>query len=576
MIGSALLLGAALSLTAAAPAGAAFPGANGKIAFTRTDDGGRSNIWTVDPATGQQQQLTSDNVSSNPAWSPDGSRIAFVGNTADGPEIVVINADGTNRQQVTTEVRSADDPAWAPNGLKIAYAAKDTSFQVSPYLEVATINVDGTDRTVRTWGGGWHPAWRPDGSLIAFSTTRDTSFWPGGAQVWLVSSTATVQESTDPRSGEVVRQGPEYPFSAMAYEPNWSPDGTKLVFTMGGDLYVINADGTERSLLAASAGTSVDEHPAWSPDATRIVFRRNDGSERIWTMAANGSDARAVTTPGLGSKDTQPDWEPAQRDTDADRDGVSDGTDNCATVFNPDQRDSDGDRVGDECDVDRDGDAVDNAQDNCPDNTNAAQTNTDGDGVGDACDPDDDGDGVADASDNCALTANSGQGDTDMDGRGDACDTDDDADGIADASDNCSLTPNPSQNDTDGDGQGDVCDPLTYQFGGFFSPVDNMPTVNSVKAGASIPVKFSLTGDRGLAVIASTYPLSQEVSCSSTAPVDGIEETAAPGAATLSYDAVTDRYTYVWKTSKPWAGRCRQFVLKTADGAIHRAAFKFT
>jgi predicted extracellular nuclease len=117
---------------------------------------------------------------------------------------------------------------------------------------------------------------------------------------------------------------------------------------------------------------------------------------------------------------------------------------------------------------------------------------------------------------------------------------------------------------------------LFYDFTGFFQPVDNLPTFNTVKAGQSIPIKFSLNGDQGLDVIAEGYPKSEGIECNSTAPADGVEETVTTGNSSLSYDPTTDTYTYVWKSNKSWANSCRQFVLKLADGTIYRANFNFT
>jgi Tol biopolymer transport system component len=116
--------------------------------------------------------------------------------------------------------------------------------------------------------------------------------------------------------------------------------------------------------------------------------------------------------------------------------------------------------------------------------------------------------------------------------------------------------------------------PASYTFTGFLSPVDNLPTLNLVKGGRAIPVKFSLGGDQGLDIFEAAYPKSQQIDCDSSAEVDGIEETVTAGSSSLSYDAATDIYTYVWKTDKAWVGTCRQLVLKLDDGTTHRANFK--
>jgi probable HAF family extracellular repeat protein len=116
---------------------------------------------------------------------------------------------------------------------------------------------------------------------------------------------------------------------------------------------------------------------------------------------------------------------------------------------------------------------------------------------------------------------------------------------------------------------------LLYTFTGFFQPVDNPPTFNQVTAGQAIPVKFSLSGNQGLSIFAAGYPLSQAIACSSGMPIVDIEQTVTAGSSSLSYDAGTDQYIYVWKTDKAWAGTCRQLVVRLNDGTNHKASFKF-
>ena len=111
-------------------------------------------------------------------------------------------------------------------------------------------------------------------------------------------------------------------------------------------------------------------------------------------------------------------------------------------------------------------------------------------------------------------------------------------------------------------------------FAGFFAPVDNPPTVNTAKAGSAIPLKFSLGGNRGLAVFAAGYPRVVAIACETGVPTDEIETTVTAGGSGLSYDAAADRYQYTWKTVKGWTG-CRRLELRFVDGSLYVATFKF-
>jgi hypothetical protein len=124
-------------------------------------------------------------------------------------------------------------------------------------------------------------------------------------------------------------------------------------------------------------------------------------------------------------------------------------------------------------------------------------------------------------------------------------------------------------------GSASVSYQVVYRWSGFFQPIDNLPTVNSVKAGQAIPVKFSLGGDYGLNIFAQGYPKSQQVACDSGAPIDDIEQTVTAGSSSLSYDPTTGQYNYTWKTDKSWAGSCRLLVVRLSDGTEHTASFTF-
>jgi hypothetical protein len=115
----------------------------------------------------------------------------------------------------------------------------------------------------------------------------------------------------------------------------------------------------------------------------------------------------------------------------------------------------------------------------------------------------------------------------------------------------------------------------TFTFSGFFRPIDNLPSVNSVNAGSSVPIKFSLGGNRGLNILAAGSPASRQYNCNSGAPIGSSSPTQNPGGSGLSYDASSDTYTYVWKTERSWEGTCRQLSLTLSDGMTYRANFRF-
>jgi hypothetical protein len=114
-----------------------------------------------------------------------------------------------------------------------------------------------------------------------------------------------------------------------------------------------------------------------------------------------------------------------------------------------------------------------------------------------------------------------------------------------------------------------------FNFVGFFQPVDNLPTINVASAGSAIPLKFGLGGYQGLNVFAAGFPISTQVACETGDAGSTIDETVNAGGSSLSYDAATDLYTYVWKTNKAWKGTCRVLTVRLNDGTDHFAKFRF-
>jgi hypothetical protein len=177
---------------------------------------------------------------------------------------------------------------------------------------------------------------------------------------------------------------------------------------------------------------------------------------------------------------------------------------------------------------------------------------------------DTDDDGVFDPSDNCPTVANADQANMDGDGSGDACDTDIDGDGVDNSADNCATVSNADQADVDGDGTGDACDSSWFGFGGYQAPVNGGGILNIAKAGSAIPLKFSLGGDKGLAIFEPGYPLVRTRTSCAANGTDTIEETVAATNSGLQYDALSQTYTYVWKTAKTMIG-CYSVRLSSGD-----------
>ena len=116
---------------------------------------------------------------------------------------------------------------------------------------------------------------------------------------------------------------------------------------------------------------------------------------------------------------------------------------------------------------------------------------------------------------------------------------------------------------------------VLYNFTGFFAPVSNLPTINVVNAGKAIPVKFSLSGYKGLTIFAANSPQSGVIPCDASAPAQDLTDTVQAGGSSLNYDAGSDQYNYVWKTENSWKNTCRQLVITLNDGTVHVANFKF-
>jgi hypothetical protein len=255
---------------------------NGMIAWSDAPQpgGGGYNIWVMNPDGSGKTQLTPNDGREDfdPAWSPDGAKLAFSSQF----DLVVMAADGTGRVTLAPAVLG---PSWSPDGTKLA-------FYSSSYDDIYTINADGTGQVKVTNDPtvDQDPAWSPDGTRIAFSrSVVNTNY----VEIHLVNVDGS-------GLGQLTTGGMDARF------PTWSPDGTRIAFQaydgLGYRIWSVKPDGT--GLTALTPPTAAGHAPGWSPDGMKIVYSGNG----IWTMNADGSSPLQVAPGTRGA--WGPDWQP--------------------------------------------------------------------------------------------------------------------------------------------------------------------------------------------------------------------------------------------------------------------------
>jgi Tol biopolymer transport system component len=270
----------------------------GEIVF-ESRRSGNAEVWTMKADGSELFQITDrveGGAATAPALSPDGRAVAFsLADPANGDdwEIYVINVDGTGLTNLTNDPEfDGWRPAWSPDGTQIAFfSTRDDSLNT----EVYAMNADGSNvrRLTDNPSDDADPAWSPDGTKIAWMTNRD-----GDRDIWVMNA-----DGSDPTPLSVDPADDEW--------PAWSPDGTKIAFDTWRDgnreIYTINVDGTGLTNLTNDPGS--DSAAAWSHDGTKIAFISDrSGGVDIWVMDADGSNPENLTDDGWA--DFFPSWSP--------------------------------------------------------------------------------------------------------------------------------------------------------------------------------------------------------------------------------------------------------------------------
>jgi Tol biopolymer transport system component len=267
---------------------------NGDLVYTKHAPGW--GLFTLDPATGDEHQITSGVRDYGSDWSPDGTKIVYDSEASGSHGIWVVDADGSNPTQLTDD---GAVPAWSPDGTTIAFARSDPGtvvgydgVQAGGY-SIYLMNTDGTDvrRLTPAGNGDYSPAWSPDGSKIAFLR--------GGAGLQVMNADGTdVQQLI----------GPDV---ELLSAPAWSPDGTSIAVAINGvkdgtqgGIALVATDGS--NTVTFVPGTRADwpdyvTNPAWSPDGAWIAYVdgypgtitvvRPDGSEPHTLSVDPGNDS---------------------------------------------------------------------------------------------------------------------------------------------------------------------------------------------------------------------------------------------------------------------------------------------
>ena len=287
---SILAGGAAACLLLVSGCGSTGPPGNA-IAFVSTRDGDYA-IYAMNADGAAQHRLTDvdPDVSSpaalffqiEPAWSPDGTKIAFSSRRGSTFDIYVMNADGTGTRGLTSTKDDDSHPTWSPDASQIAFARSGSH-------DIFVMSADGSDaRPISDpLAEESDPAWSPDGEWIAYirRTPATTT-----QNVWVMHPDGSARHALTKQSGG-------------AFTPAWSPDSSRIVFSTNakGELYELFTIGLDG--VVPTAGDNFE--PSWSPDGSRIAYQE-DGV--IFTVELGGGDVEKLTD--NDTNDSSPAWNP--------------------------------------------------------------------------------------------------------------------------------------------------------------------------------------------------------------------------------------------------------------------------
>ena len=270
-----------------------------RLVFASTQHSPTADIYLTDVGASTVTQITSDTSNDvMPSLSPDGRRIAFSSDRNGSWDIFITTVEGGQPVQITSDATHELHPSWSPDGREVVFSRLG---QMSGRWELWVLDAAQPSRR-RFIGYGLFPVWSPNGDKIAFQRSRgrgDRLF-----SIWTV----------DYVDGEGVR--PTEIFSSegrAAVNPSWSPDGTRLSFSLipadgaeqgkrppVADLYICRVDGADRATLTNGQHSNLS--PTWGGDGRIYFVSDRSGSDNIWSLTPRHAiQAASIGQPAGGT-----------------------------------------------------------------------------------------------------------------------------------------------------------------------------------------------------------------------------------------------------------------------------------
>lgn len=306
-------------LLGSSAAHATFPGGNGPIVFSSDRTDGR-DIYKMNPNGSDLVQLTADSglgdsgTNTDPVWSQDRTKIAFISNRDGNPDIWLMNADGNAETRITETAATESDLSFNPDGTKLVYSSNADGDRELYTIDLETLGDEGGPTIVKLTNNNfedYNADWSPKGDKIVFERQAGGVSPGRGYQIFTISPEGG-PETYISQTSSVIENG----------NPSFNGDGSRIVYqrrassAANWEIYTMNADGTSQT-RRTNTPTFQNTSPVFSPSGTngaldtegeKIAFVSDRaGGSQIFTMNANGSSVTKISD-GSGN-DTDPNWQ---------------------------------------------------------------------------------------------------------------------------------------------------------------------------------------------------------------------------------------------------------------------------